>query len=109
MYVAVYLLSAADKRELDRIEGLGDGYVDVGIKVPDVGECRTYVAAESHVDDSLVPYDWYRELVLLGCRWLDLPDQYAQQIERVAVTPDPVLRRHQDNWKIVQTLRESPC
>jgi hypothetical protein len=107
VYVAVYQMSAIDKRELDRIEGLGAGYLDARIVVPDIGECVTYVAAKSHVDDSLLPYDWYRELVLQGCRCLNLPDEYQQRIKQVAVTSDPDLRRRQDNWNTVEGLRES--
>lgn len=107
LYVAVYQMSAADKQELDRIEGVGRGYEDTTIVVPRMGVCATYVAADSHVDESLVPYDWYRELVRLGCHELDLPAAYVRQIEQMPAVPDPDSDRHLANWKIVQMLRAS--
>lgn len=107
VHVAVYEMNAADKALLDGIEGAGEGYVAATIEVPGFGHCATYLAAESHVDDALVPYDWYRELVLLGCRHLALPDDYVRRIERVTVRPDPEPERHAANWRIVEMLRES--
>lgn len=107
VHVAVYELSASDKQLLDRIEGVGKGYTDVTIEVPGFGRCATYIAAESHVDEALVPYDWYREMVLLGCRELALPQDYVARIERVAATPDPEPQRHEENWRVVERLRES--
>ena len=107
VHVAVYEMSASDKQLLDRIEGVGNGYMDISIDVPGYGRCATYTAAESHIDEALVPYDWYRELVLLGCRELALPADYMAQIGRVAAQPDPEPRRHAENWRIVELLRES--
>lgn len=107
VHFAVYEMSAADKRRLDGIEGVGKGYSAATIDVPGFGRCATYVAAESHVDDALAPYDWYRELVLLGCRHLALPDDYIARIEQVAVRPDPEPQRHARSWRLVEMLRES--
>ena len=107
VHVAVYEMSASDKQLLDRIEGVGQGYTDVTIDVPGFGRCATYVAAESHVDEALLPYDWYREIVLLGCRELELPRDYVARIESVATQPDPEPQRRAENWRIVGLLRES--
>lgn len=106
VHVAVYRMSAADKQELDRIEGAGDGYVSARIEVPEFGECATYIAADSRVDDSLQPYDWYKELVLLGCEELGLPSDYARRIESVAAIPDPDSARRRDRWETVRMLRD---
>jgi hypothetical protein len=106
VYVAVYRMSEVDKRKLDRIEGVGDGYVDARIAVPGFGECATYIAADARVDDSLHPYDWYREMVLLGCESLSLPEHYARRIEGVAAIPDPDSARRRDGWEIVSMLRD---
>ena len=105
VYVAVYRMNAADKRALDRIEGVGNGYVDARIEVPGFGECATYIAADSRVDETLQPYDWYRELVLLGCEALGLPLDYARRIESVAAMPDPDSDRRRDRWETVTMVR----
>ena len=107
VFVAVYEMSADDKQTLDQIEGVSAGYSDISIDVPGHGRCATYVAAESHIDEALVPYDWYREMVLLGCRELLLPSTYAARIERVTAQPDPDPQRGADNWRIIDRLRES--
>ena len=106
VYVAVYRMSVADKHLLDGIEGVGSGYVDARIVVPGMGECTTYIAADSHVDDALQPYDWYREIVLLGCKELRFPADYARRIEQVVVAADPDPDRRQSGWKTVDMLRE---
>jgi hypothetical protein len=59
------------------------------------------------VDDALQPYDWYRELVLLGCEELRLPGDYARRIESVAAVPDPDSDRRRDGWETVRMLRDS--
>jgi len=108
VFVAVYELSSEDKDVLDDIEGIGLGYVDRAIDVPGFGECRTYIAAESHVDESILPFDWYREIVLQGCRFHGFPDSYARRIERVRVVPDPDASRSDDKWRLVDRLKAVP-
>ena len=107
VHVAVYKMSAADKALLDGIEGAGKGYLPAMIDVPGFGRCATYVAAESHVDETLVPYDWYRELVVLGCQHLALPRDYVARVEQVSVRTDPEPERRAENWRLVEMLRES--
>ena len=107
VHVAVYELRAPDKARLEGSGGAGEGYSAATIDVPGFGRCATYIAAASHIDDALLPYDWYRELVLLGCRHLALPDDYVTRIEQVAVRPDPEPQRRAANWRIVEMLRES--
>lgn len=94
-----------DKKKLDRIEGTGMGYHNASIEVPDFGTCSTYLGATTHVCDGLKPYDWYKEMVLLGCRKLDFPGRYRSVIEAVKNGPDPDERRSHEQWQIVGLLR----
>ena len=77
VYVAVYEMNEIDKAKLDEIEGTGKGYHNSTIDVPDLGSCFTYLGATSHICDELTPFDWYKEMVLLGCRKLGLSDRYT--------------------------------
>lgn len=104
VHLAVYELSADDKRVLDRIEGIGFGYTEEVLSVPDVGECTTYIAAKSHVDDSLHPYDWYKELVLIGARSHGFPDSYLNRISALPTCQDPDLARRARQWKKVEQI-----
>jgi hypothetical protein len=37
----------------------------------------------------LVPFSWYRELVVAGARYHDLPDRYVRRIRSTPCEPDP--------------------
>ena len=106
MHVAVYEIDAASKQMLDRIEGVGRGYDVADLHVPSFGECFTYLAAGSHIDDLLHPYDWYREMVLLGSRRLAFPNAYSESIAAVPAIADPDRERRTMNWGIVERLRQ---
>jgi hypothetical protein len=105
MHVAVYEVDAADRKALDVIEGVGKGY-DVGeIGVPGFGKCFTYVAARTHIDELLHPFDWYREMVLLGCLSHTFPAPYCERIATLPVIEDPDPARREQNWRTVELLR----
>lgn len=103
--VAVYELNIADKRRLDDIEGVGRGYSDEIIEVPGFSACSTYVGEPSHIDESLLPYDWYRELVLLGCRFHGFPAEYTAAIEALETVVDPDAERSAMNWRLIERIR----
>ena len=105
IHIAVYEMRKTEKQELDKIEGLGKGYEDSTIEVPDFGGCFTYLGSAAHICNELKPYDWYKEMVLLGCRKLDFPGSYAATIENVIAGPDPNENRSREQWQIVDRLR----
>lgn len=105
IHVAVFDISVADKRLLDRIEGLGTGYSEIMLAVPGIGPCVSYAAESSHIDDSLLAYDWYKELVLLGARVHGFPENYLERINSVPVRQDPSPERRADSWKIVELVK----
>lgn len=103
-YFAIFDINAEDKLALDRIEGLGDGYAAVLLDISPFGNCASYVAQESHVDDFLQPYDWYRELVLAGVRFHGFPHDYVSRIESVQAMRDPDARRSARQWALAQQI-----
>lgn len=108
MYGVVYEFDAAEKSNLDALEGLGKGYNEQLVAVPLNGEtyqAHIYVAASTHIDASLVPYDWYKEMVLLGARYHELPSEYVAAIESVASVPDLDPKRTARNEAILVTMR----
>ena len=107
VHVAVYALDAADKTALDEIEGVGQGYHDSLIDVPGFSDCATYVAEDDHKDDDLRPYDWYRELVLLGCHYLEFPAAYIASIAAIDSIPDPDRQRRELNEDLIRRIRGS--
>ena len=105
IYVAIFDISGKDKLALDRIEGLGRGYSETLLSIPEIGDCVTYVAQQSHIDGSLAPYDWYKELVLMGARVHGFPDDYSQRISSLQATEDPDPDRRAKSWETVELIR----
>ena len=105
IHVAVYEMDGQEKAELHQIEGVGNGYSVAEIEVPGFGECFTYIATASFIDDRLRPYSWYKELVLAGCDALGLPIDYIARIREVTTIDDPDSARHANNMEIVEQAR----
>ena len=105
VHFAVFELNAEDKQTLDKIEGLGVGYSEILLSIPDFGNCVSYIAEKSHVDDSLQPYDWYKELVLEGARFHGFPEHYLQPIESLQALCDPDPERRARSWRTVELVR----
>ncbi len=105
VHVAIYELGEQEKARLDQIEGVGSGYSVEAFEVPGFGECFTYVAIASYIDDKLRPYSWYKELVLAGCEALRLPTDYIAMIQEVAAIDDPDRARHAANMMVVEQAR----
>jgi len=93
---ALYRLDAPDVVTLGRIEGVGHGYdaCDVRVRVGTAEiDAFTYRAEAAHVDPTLVPWDWYKALVLAGARHHRFGDAYVGAIEAVASRADPDVGR----------------
>ncbi len=107
IHVAVYEINEQEKAVLDGIEGVGSGYSVETLDVPGFGNCFTYIATSSHIDDSLRPYSWYRELVVVGCETLGFPVDYVAIIQSIAVIDDPDRERHATNIRVIERARMS--
>lgn len=109
VHVAVYTFDEASKALLDDIEGVGRGYEVTTLEVPGFGECYTYAAAPDYVDERLLPYDWYRDLVVLGCKKLGFPRDYVRRVESQPSVPDPDIARAAANRRLVDALARETC
>ncbi|MCL1552252.1 gamma-glutamylcyclotransferase [Xanthomonas nasturtii] len=82
----------ADKPGLDAAEGLGHGYHQATVSFPlnsVTYQAFVYVASLSHIDRSLKPYHWYKQLVLFGARYHHFPEEYVAKLEAVQSIADP--------------------
>ncbi len=104
VHLAIYDMVGADRLALDRIEGLGAGYDELSLEVPGFGRCFSYAAADTHIDKSLMPYDWYSALVLAGALFHGFPEDYVGRIRSVATTRDPDGDRHRSMWDLVELI-----
>jgi len=86
----LYDIHPDDKPALDKFEGLGSGYEmkNVLIKVDDGSLFEAFTYYATHVDNSLKPFDWYREHVLIGARENALPQDYIEAIQSIEFIED---------------------
>ena len=85
----IYEIDDKDIEVLDRIEGKGYGYAS---KVVDIEFNGVIIGATSYVatniDESLEPFDWYREHVLRGAIENGLDSEYIEMIKSVSYIED---------------------
>jgi hypothetical protein len=91
IFGVVYEITAAEKVRLDRAEGLGAGYNEAVLELTLHGEKHkvfTYVADPNYIDESLKPYQWYKEFVACGARHHCMPEPYIERINRIDTQED---------------------
>ena len=109
LYGVIYQFDSSEKDKLDDLEGLGRGYNEqlIAIQLNDkTYQSYIYVAASTHIDATLTPYDWYKEMVLLGARYHGLPPEYIAKIEAAASVPDSDRKRAAKNEVILVSMRQ---
>lgn len=107
MYGVLYEFDAREKANLDALEGSGKGYREQFVQFPLNGQTYTpyiYVAESTHIDPTLIPYHWYKNLVLAGARYHNLPAQYVAAIEATPSKADPDAKRNQDNENLLRQI-----
>ena len=100
VYGILYRLAATEKSQLDVAEGLGSGYNEASVTVETPSGLRqvtTCLAAYSHIDDSLMPYSWYRDLVIEGVLEAGISADYVRRLATVPTQPDPDADREAHN------------
>lgn len=103
---ALFSMAASEKPILDEIEGAG--YVVSEVVVTHAGvECQAfmYVAETEYIDDSLAPYQWYKDFVCLGARFLEFPDHYVSRLASIEAVEDVDGERHARNEQVLKLMR----
>lgn len=97
----LFEIDSAERDALDRVEGPGYERLD-DLAVERAGEGRAvtvlasvYVAREGALDPALIPFDWYRDLVLAGALRHVLPADAVAALRALTVEPDPNPAREQ--------------
>lgn len=77
---------------LDEAEGVGFGYRKDTIRfivADETFDALVYLAEANAIDDSLVPYRWYHDLVIAGAEQNHFPEDYLAELRRVVPVEDP--------------------
>ena len=104
VYGVVYEISDEQMPALDEFEA---GYESQDIEMEYLGTfehatARAYFARKT--DPSLLPYSWYKKLVVTGAKAANLPDLYVAQLESVEAQEDPDRERHDKNMAIINAV-----
>lgn len=105
LFGALFSIDASEKLILDEIEGAG--YVVSEVTVEHAGESYQafmYVAEAEYIDDSLLPFQWYKDFVLLGARFLTFPEQHLNLIDAVVAVNDADAERQARNDKVLTLM-----
>ncbi|WP_373988109.1 gamma-glutamylcyclotransferase family protein [Duganella sp. BuS-21] len=106
----LYEFDAHDKANLDAVEGKGKGYIEKLVQFHLNGQTYTpyiYIAESTHIDGTLIPYHWYKSLVLIGARYHGFPPEYVATIEATPSKRDPDAIRTQENEKLLAKMTMS--
>jgi gamma-glutamylcyclotransferase len=115
VYGVLYFIGTRDKYLLDKAEHLGYGNQETTVKVSLVSLCSkakdfgtdiyafTFSANKSHILEDLVPFSWYKDIILEGAKQHELPSDYIHRLEGYASQNDP----NQERERYFRTLMES--
>ena len=98
----LYQMDKLEKPVLDKIEGVGHGYVDRQVSV--VTQLRNISAFTYYptlVEKSRQPFDWYKALVLEGARENEFPRHYVAMIESIESVVDSDNTRRMTNFEFI--------
>jgi cation transport regulator ChaC len=102
VYGVVYRINNSEEAPLDRAEGLGYGYkkdmVDV---ITSANTYRAVVYVATKKKPALMPYHWYKAIVIAGAMEHGLPESYIEWIRTVDSKPDPNFERRSENEKLL--------
>lgn len=81
-YGVLFSIEETDKTKLDRAEGLGKGYSAQEIEVykPDGSSTKAATYVATTVERAVLPYHWYKALVVAGAVEHALPHAYVEWI-----------------------------
>ncbi|HJN45892.1 MAG: gamma-glutamylcyclotransferase family protein [Vicinamibacterales bacterium] len=105
---ALFEIADTECAQLDSAEGLGRGYRNRPVRIETASGMLTafaYVATPDAVDDTLAPFDWYRDLVVAGARESGLPDRYIGVLAAVRAVADPDHGRARHHRRLLGTAR----
>ncbi|HHJ39533.1 MAG: hypothetical protein AXA67_09470 [Methylothermaceae bacteria B42] len=101
---ALYRFPKHHKRILDNYES---GYQTHPVTVTWEGNTLTsftYIAHPGKINDNLKPYEWYRQMLILGGYYLEMPRHYLHAVTAVQSLDDPDKKRRLENEALLAKM-----
>ncbi len=97
LYGALYKIDLNDRPQLDRHEGFGyyrnDNFVVRRVDNNEKIVVTTYIANHQSIDNNIIPYHWYKKLILAGAKQGELPASFIANLEARRSVHDPCPER----------------
>jgi gamma-glutamylcyclotransferase len=106
VWCAVFTFPARDRGPLEEAER---GYGVTTLTLPDGSRAFTYLALPERLDTRAVPYDWYRDLIATGARYLGAPGDYIAAIADHPAIADPDPGRGAHHRRLIADLADLPA
>ena len=101
----LFTIDKTEKTLLDKAEGLGKGYnEDTFIFFDETNNsyvAHVYIADSKAIDNSLLPYDWYKEFIVSGAILNNLPAEYISKLQSITCIRDHDAERRTTNYSIL--------
>lgn len=114
VYGVLYEIPTRERYLLDKNQSLGYGNQEVTLKVyPENSESSfptegvfafTYIAHKDNIFEDLVPFTWYKELIITGAKEHRLPASYIHYLEKFSSCPDPNVHRATKQKRYLESL-----
>jgi gamma-glutamylcyclotransferase len=90
---SLFRIPTSERSHLDDAEGPGywrdDAFLVRRSDDKSSVKVTTYLAEKRALNSRLLPYDWYRDLIVAGAEQCNLPLEYRQVLESSETIPDP--------------------
>ena len=101
----LFTIDDKEKPLLDKAEGLGKGYNEDKLTFfDDAGNTYTaqvYIADSNSIDNTLLPYDLYKEFIISGAIQNKLPAEYILQLQSITCIRDHDEEKRTKNYSIL--------
>ena len=77
------------------------GYDPDNMQLGEFDDVLFYIAKKENINDNLLPYTWYKDIVILGAQNHKLPYEYIAYIKSFNATTDPDQERDKKNRLII--------
>ena len=97
LYGVLFEIDLDERPCLNRVEGSdydrNDEFVVTRVDTNEKLVVTTYVAKHNVIEKNLMPYDWYKLLIVAGAWQAKVPDFYLARLEAIESIPDPCPER----------------
>jgi gamma-glutamylcyclotransferase len=111
VYGVLYEVTDEERCLLDKEHNLGCGAHVINLRVFTLENASTeeefaftYVADKENVFEDLVPYSWYKEMMIEGAKENKLPEDYISFLQQMPAMQDPNIHRATKEKRYLEAL-----